>query len=300
MYTDISCWSPVKSIMYDRWQLVTVLQRIASTQQIGLLLVPAIKGAVYINTHCNYSQPVLTKLYNENIGGHHTFTTTLVESGGAAWLQAGSPCLQVSARCSTAVPRRRTLPASRHRSSMSCRWPSFSGRRPSYLKQCSAVHHVSTALSLAIFRSRLKTPLFRRCFPWLHRSLVVLEKWDVITDTLIVFVTYLLNAAWAATKCLCVRHIRTFCQNELTHLRIFWLSGSQAILVFPYRTGWRYSDGKPPNGGVECRWVGRNRDSAAYIWLHCLLLRLQQTMCCQQGRRWTTATVLPQVVTHRW
>jgi len=42
---------------------VTVLQRKASTQQIGLLLVPAIKGAVCINTHCNYSQPELTKLY---------------------------------------------------------------------------------------------------------------------------------------------------------------------------------------------------------------------------------------------
>jgi len=54
---------------------LTVLQRIASKQQMGLLLVPAIKGAVYINTHCNYSQPVLTKLYNENIGGHsYTFT----------------------------------------------------------------------------------------------------------------------------------------------------------------------------------------------------------------------------------
>jgi len=56
---------------------VTVLQRIASTQQIGLLLVPAIKGAVNINTHCNYSQPELTKLNNENIGGHpYTFTQT--------------------------------------------------------------------------------------------------------------------------------------------------------------------------------------------------------------------------------
>jgi len=55
--------------------IVTVLQCIASKQQIGLLLVPAIKGAVYINTHCNYSQLVLTKLYNENIGGHpYTFT----------------------------------------------------------------------------------------------------------------------------------------------------------------------------------------------------------------------------------
>ena len=54
---------------------VTVLQRIASMQQIGLILVPAIKGAVYINTHCNYSQPELTKLYNDNIGGYpYTFT----------------------------------------------------------------------------------------------------------------------------------------------------------------------------------------------------------------------------------
>jgi len=35
---------------------VTLFQRIASTQQIGLLLVPAIKGSVHINTHSNYSQ----------------------------------------------------------------------------------------------------------------------------------------------------------------------------------------------------------------------------------------------------
>jgi len=51
-------------------------ERIASKQQIGLLLVPAIKGAVYINTYSNnYSQPVLTKLYNENLGGYlYTFT----------------------------------------------------------------------------------------------------------------------------------------------------------------------------------------------------------------------------------
>jgi len=57
---------------------VTVLQRKASTQQIGLLLVSAIKGSVYINTHSNYSQPELTKLYNENICGHpYTFTDAL-------------------------------------------------------------------------------------------------------------------------------------------------------------------------------------------------------------------------------
>jgi len=33
---------------------------------------PAIKGDMYINTHCNYSQLTLIKLYNENIGGHLT------------------------------------------------------------------------------------------------------------------------------------------------------------------------------------------------------------------------------------
>ena len=56
----------------------------------------------------------------------------------------------------------------------------------------SLPQHVTSALSLAIFRSRLKIHLFRRCFPWLYRSHVVPEKWHVITDTLVVFVTYLL------------------------------------------------------------------------------------------------------------
>jgi len=44
----------------NRWSMaVTVLQRIASTHQICLLLVPAIKGSVYINTHSNYSSDLL-------------------------------------------------------------------------------------------------------------------------------------------------------------------------------------------------------------------------------------------------
>ena len=67
--------------MIDDSDCPSVLQRKASTQQIGLLLVPAIKGAVYINTHCNYSQSELTKLYNENIGGHpYTFTIILLDN----------------------------------------------------------------------------------------------------------------------------------------------------------------------------------------------------------------------------
>jgi len=41
---------------------------------------------------------------------------------------------------------------------------------------------------------------------------------------------------------------------------IFSPSGSQAILVFPYQTAWRYSDGNPPNGGVECKGGIKNDD----------------------------------------
>jgi len=43
---------------------------------------------MYINTHCNYSQPTLIKLYNENIGGHLTplqcppiFTVIILNKG---------------------------------------------------------------------------------------------------------------------------------------------------------------------------------------------------------------------------
>ena len=43
---------------------------------------------------------------------------------------------------------------------------------------------------------------------------------------------------------------------------IFSLSGSQAILVFPYQTAWQYSDGNLPiTGASNAGWVGRNRDS---------------------------------------
>jgi len=41
----------------------------------------------------------------------------------------------------------------------------------------------------------------------------------------------------------------------------FSLSGSQAILVFPCRTGWRYSDGTPLTGASNGGGLGRNRDS---------------------------------------
>jgi len=34
---------------------------------------------------------------------------------------------------------------------------------------------------------------------------------------------------------------------------IFSPSGSHTILVFPHQTGWRCSDGNPPNGGIKCK-----------------------------------------------
>ena len=43
--------------------------------------------------------------------------------------------------------------------------------------------------------------------------------------------------------------------------KILSLSGSQAILVFPYQTAWQYSDGNPLTGASNAGGVGRNRDS---------------------------------------
>ena len=41
--------------------------------------------------------------------------------------------------------------------------------------------------------------------------------------------------------------------KQIRYLRNFFTIGSQAILVFPYQTEWRYSDGNSPNLGVECK-----------------------------------------------
>ena len=69
-------------------------------------------------------------------------------------------------------------------------------------------------------------------------------------------------------------------------------SGSHTILIFPYQTIWRYSDGNHLNGASNAGGIGRNRDSEPM----CLLLTPQQARCCKHGRRWTTATI-SQVVT---
>ena len=60
----------------------------------------------------------------------------------------------------------------------------------------------------------------------------------------------------AVSVCLSVYVSVTFVDCVKTNKHIFEIVSplsSHAILVFPYQTKWRYSDGNPPNGGVECR-----------------------------------------------
>jgi len=77
-----------------------------------------------------------------------------------------------------------------------------------------------------------------------------------------------ISAAIAVMRCpsvrLSIRLSRLWIMSKRMNIssKFFSPSGSHTILVFPYQTGWRYSDGNPPNGGVECRWgISRNRDS---------------------------------------
>jgi len=44
-------------------------------------------------------------------------------------------------------------------------------------------------------------------------------------------------------------------------LELFPPVGSHAILVFLYQTVWHYSDGQPPNAGVECKGYEKSRFS---------------------------------------
>ena len=99
------------------------------------------------------------------------------------------------------------------------------------------------------------------------------------------------SAAYALMRCVSVSV--TFMHSVKMNKHIFKFlspSCSHTILVFVYQPAWQYSDGNPPNGGVECRWGRQKSRFLVYIWLDCLLLTRQQAMCCQHGRRWTTAT----------
>jgi len=70
-----------------------------------------------------------------------------------------------------------------------------------------------------------------------------------------------ISAAIAGMRCPSVCLSVTFVSCAKTNKDIFEIfspSSSQAILVFPRQTGWRYSDRNPRNRDVECRWCGKN------------------------------------------
>ena len=67
-----------------------------------------------------------------------------------------------------------------------------------------------------------------------------------------------ISAVFAVMQCLSVRLSVTFVDHVKTNkhiIEIFSPSGSDTILVFSSERGCRYSDGNPPNGGVECKGV---------------------------------------------
>jgi len=111
-----------------------------------------------------------------------------------------------------------------------------------------------------------------------------------------------ISAAIAVMRCPSFRLSVTFVSCAKTNKDIFEFfspSGSQAILVFPYQTGWRYSDGNPPNGGVECKWgIGRNRDSGPIAGYR----RLVDEWTCEVPKTFTDdeAEYMTQSDTHHW
>jgi len=161
--------------------------------------------------------------------------------------------------------------------------------------------------------NEIPTPVVRISKPWEHRyySFIVLSfvwlelfsfaRWHCSENQHFCRAMLCISTAYAVMRCLCVCLSVCLSRSWFVWKRInmysnFFRHLSQAI-VFQLQTAWRYSDGNPPNGGVECRWGKQKSRFLAYIWLSCLLLTLQQARCCQHSRRWT---IVAQVVTHRW
>ena len=91
--------------------------------------------------------------------------------------------------------------------------------------------------------------------------------------------------------CPSVTFVTSWIETNKHIFEIFLPSGSHTILVFPYQTGWRYSDGNPPKGGVECRWgIGRNRDSGLIAGYR-RLLDVQSDKNIYRQRSWVYDTV---------
>jgi len=82
-----------------------------------------------------------------------------------------------------------------------------------------------------------------------------------------------LSVCSSFTSVSCVKRIKIF--SNFFHHRV---AKPAKPLVFPCQTGWRYSDGNPLNGGVECRWSKQKKRDSERISLHTLHTALQ---CCK-------------------
>ena len=119
---------------------------------------PAIKGDMYILTHCNYSQPASIKLDNENIGGH----LTPLHNGTAPSYLAET--LQKSAdvggrqRLRSAATSTLVVPQTRRATLGDRAFPVAAARA------WNALPLSVRAVSLLLFRRELKTTLFRASY----------------------------------------------------------------------------------------------------------------------------------------
>jgi len=70
--------------------------------------------------------------------------------------------------------------------------------------------------------------------------------------------------------CLSICLSRSWIMSKRINISLNFFSplSSHIILVFPYQTEWRYSDGNPPNGSVECRWGRQKTRVRTNIWLY--------------------------------
>jgi len=84
----------------------------------------------------------------------------------------------------------------------------------------------------------------------------------------------------SCSACLFVTFVHSVETNKISS--IFFTIGYHAFLVFPYQMSWQYSDGDPSNGGVECRWIVKNRDSRRTAVYRSMTAAVRTTL-----RRWT-------------
>jgi len=74
------------------------------------------------------------------------------------------------------------------------------------------------------------------------------------------------SADYSEARCLSVRPSVCLSHTGILSKRLYKSSmflsppGSPTTLVFPDQTGWKYSDGDPPNAGVECKGGIKNHD----------------------------------------